>query len=165
MSAISGDLFNLTKNENAILVINGLENTSFFLTNFRIPSISIGVANRAMPFKEHNEPGDKLTFGELQATFAVDEYFQNWKEINDWIRSMTNGYGFLEDNEIQKKSASIILYTNSMNPFAYIRFLEIFPTQLDEVEFDLQTADPTIITCQVTFEYQRYDIDIPSIND
>lgn len=144
--------------------ISGLESTSFFLTSFAIPSISLGVANRAMPFKEHNAPGDKLTFGELQVTFAVDEYFQNWKEINTWIRSMANGYGFVESTEVDKRSATIILYTNSLNPFAHLTFYEIFPTELGEVEFDLQSADPTVITSQITFEYQRYDLDIPSVS-
>ena len=71
MATISSSKFNLSRSQNAVLTIEGEKIISYFLQNFNLPGMSIGVAPVANPFKVHKEPGSTLTYEDLEVDLIV----------------------------------------------------------------------------------------------
>ena len=155
MAKVTGNAFNLSKAENASLTIEDMDVATYFLTTFNIPGISIGTIPLANPFKEHNEPGNKLSYDELQAEIMVDEKFDSWKSMYNWVLEASNGYTFSAKN-VTRRSGNIMIMTNNMNPSHRISFVNMFPISVGDVSIDMQQAEPTVLTFSVTFQYESY---------
>jgi hypothetical protein len=66
-------------------MINQLPKVQFFTTAANIPDISLGEVVIPTPFKQIPILGDQLTFGNLDVSFIVDEYLENYISIHDWL--------------------------------------------------------------------------------
>ena len=66
----------------------------FFSQSVSIPNIDLGVAVQTTYLRDIPVPGDKLTYGELNMTFLVDENLENYQEIHGWLV----GLGFPRDH-------------------------------------------------------------------
>ena len=67
-----------------------LPTVEFFCQTANIPSITLGTADVETSLKSIPFPGDKLTYGDLNVSFLVDENLNNYKELHDWL----TGLGF-----------------------------------------------------------------------
>ena len=67
-----------------------LPTVEFFCQTANVPSVTLGTADVETPLKNIPMPGDKLTYGELNVSFLVDENLNNYKELHDWL----TGLGF-----------------------------------------------------------------------
>ena len=65
---------------------------SFFSNTARIPDITLGTAIQSTYLKDIDVPGEKLTFGDLNVRFLVDENLENYMKIHNWL----TGLGFPE---------------------------------------------------------------------
>ena len=67
-----------------------LPTVEFFCQTANIPGITLGTADVETSLKSIPIPGDKLTYGDLNVSFLVDENLNNYKELHDWL----TGLGF-----------------------------------------------------------------------
>jgi hypothetical protein len=67
------------------LVINQLPTTQFFITNANLPGINLGETVIPTPLKSIPIMGDELTFENLTLGFLVNETFDNYLELHDWL--------------------------------------------------------------------------------
>ena len=67
-----------------------LPTVEFFCQTANIPGITLGTEDVETPLKSIPFPGDKLTYGDLNVSFLVDENLNNYKELHDWL----TGLGF-----------------------------------------------------------------------
>ena len=67
-----------------------LPTVEFFCQTANIPSVTLGTADVETSLKSIPFPGDKLTYGDLNVSFLVDENLNNYKELHDWL----TGLGF-----------------------------------------------------------------------
>ena len=68
-----------------------LPKVTYFCTRVNVPGVTLGgTIDQQTRFKDIPQPGDKLTYGELDMTFLVDENLENYQEIHGWLR----GIGF-----------------------------------------------------------------------
>ena len=72
-----------------------LPTVEFFCQTANIPGITLGTADVETPLKNIPMPGDKLTYGDLNVSFLVDENLNNYKELHDWM----TGLGFPEKHQ------------------------------------------------------------------
>jgi len=160
MATISASKFNLSRVQNAVFTINGEKEISYFLTNFTLPGMSIGSVPIANPFKVHNEPGNTLTYEELTVSCIVSENFDNWKSTVDWLQTGSDGYSYRESDtkRMTRKDGSIVLLTNNGNRFGDIGIYNMFPTNISSISFDMQSAEPTPLTFDITLNYESYKI-------
>ncbi len=162
MATISASKFNLSRAQNALLTIESEKEISYFLTNFNLPGMSIGAISIANPFKVHNEPGNTLTYEDLEVECIVSENFDNWKSSVDWLKTASTGTGtsFPTANEgkMVRKSGSIVLLTNNGNRFGDIGIFNMFPTTIGSISFDMQAAEPTPLTFSMTLSFESYSI-------
>jgi hypothetical protein len=143
-------------------------NVTWHLTRCNLPGININNVDVPTPFKRMNFDADKLEYGQLMLTFKVDEKFANWSEIYDWLigigfpnefdqrrllvrnGSQTQGRGVLTDG-------SLIILNSAKNPIIEIKFKDLKPTSLSDLEFTTQSSDVEFLECTATFDFQDYE--------
>ena len=147
---------------------------SFFSNTARIPDISLGTAIQSNYLKDIDLPGDRLTYGELNVRFLVDENLENYMAMHNWL----TGLGFPEsaqefidkttnengqrDLKEQYSDGSLHILNSNYNDIAIVKFKDLFPTYLTSLEFDATESDVNYFTADITFKYTIYDIVDPT---
>ena len=72
-----------------------LPKVEYFCTSANVPGISMASAIQQTPLKDIPVPGDKLTYGDLEISFMVDENLDNYREMHGWL----TGVGFPRDRQ------------------------------------------------------------------
>ena len=52
---------------------------------------------------------------------------------------------------------NIVILTSKNNPIKEIRFRDVYPTNIGELQYDQQGGDVQYLTASVTFNYRGYD--------
>lgn len=141
---------------------------NYFVQKVSIPSVNLGTADVDTPFTKIPFPGTRLTFGNLQVTFKVDEDMANYLEIFDWMKSMGfpdnfDQYAGIASQSIQSGSGifsdiTLITLSSAMNPNKEITFFDCFPVDLSSIDLDSTSADVEYVTATVTFANRRFDV-------
>ena len=116
--------------------------TVMFLQDFQTPSIDVGVVQRATPYVDVQEIGEKIIFGDFTMTFLVDKYLKNYREIYTWMRRMTVNGTVVGDTD-----NPVI----SINNKQMIRLVEAWPKSLSTLNFKSNESDVIYITATATF--------------
>ena len=64
----------------------------FFCNSASIPEITLGTYQQPSYLKNIDVPGEKLTYGDLDIRFLVDENMENYSAVHNWL----TGLGFPE---------------------------------------------------------------------
>jgi hypothetical protein len=143
-------------------------NLNFFATDVNIPSLSLGFIEVPTPFKVLDFPGDRLDYGDLQVTFKVDEDFQNYFEIYNWIVALgfPEQYGQYQRvaaadpgvKETVFSDATLVVMNSGMVPNLEVRFQDIFPVSLSDINFTSTDSDVNYVTNTVSFKYKIFTL-------
>ena len=166
-------------------MINQLPKVQFFTTAANIPDISLGEAVIPTPFKNIPLMGDKLTYGNLDVSFIVDEYLENYITIHNWLigigfpKSRTQFSSFRSDTSNNPTSAKTVspdtvgaatpdrgmysdatltILSNKNNPLVEVRYSDIFPVSLSALSYSQDATDVTYQTAEISFRYKLYEI-------
>jgi hypothetical protein len=166
-------------------MINQLPKVQFFTTAANIPDLSLGEAVIPTPYKDIPIMGDKLTFGNLEVSFIVDEYLENYISIHDWLLGIgfpknrtqfssfrsassnnptaaktvsTDTVGTASPDRGMYSDATLSILSNKNNPIVEVRFADIFPVALTGLSFSQDATDVTYQTAQIVFKYKLYEI-------
>ena len=168
---------NQVKNKNFLnptgfkFILNRAPKVVFFSNQANIPGLNLGVAEQPTYLTDIPRPGDKLQFQDLTLRFLVDEDLENYLEIQHWLR----GLGFPEslkeiyDWEKQNPNApastlnytcdgTLNVLTSSQVANFKVKFLDMFPVSLSDLDFDATDSDIDYLTANVTFKYTIYNI-------
>jgi hypothetical protein len=146
--------------------------TSYFVQNVTLPTLSLGQFDLEDPFVRLPVAGTKLFFDPLVMTFMVNEDFGNYLEIFNWL----NGLGFPEsftqytalsqaNSELSAKSTdvysdgSLMILSSHQNANIKVSFQDMFPISLSELTFDSTLADVEYLRATVTFRYRLYKVE------
>ena len=142
---------------------------SFFSNSSRLPEISLGTAVQTNYLKNIDIPGDRLTYGDLNLTFLVDENLENYMAIHNWLTGLgypesTSQYEDLivTDNIREPENAfsdgSLHILNSNFRDVAIVKFNDLFPVYLSSLEFKSSETDVNYITAEATFKYTVYNI-------
>ena len=147
---------------------------SFFSNTARIPELSLGTAIQSTYLKDIDVPGEKLTYGDLNINFLVDENLENYMAMHNWL----TGLGFPEsaqefinkttdengqrDLKEQYSDGALHILNSNYNDIAIVKFKDLFPIYLTSLEFDATESDVNYFTADITFKYTIYDIVDPT---
>lgn len=141
---------------------------NFFIQKISLPSINLPTYDSPNPFVKIPQPGEHLTYGDLDVTFKVDEDLQNYLEIHNWIRALGKPSDFSEYKTLADKAVytgdgirsdiSLTILSSAKNPNYEIIFTDAYPTELSKLTFD--TTDQTVdyIEASATFKYILFEI-------
>ena len=139
------------------------------------------------PFKDIPVMGEKLTYENLEITFIVDEFLENYKELHNWMvgiafpksreqfsdfrstvsKTPSATQGTSRDiGDVQPSTpvrpmfgdATLTILTNKNNPIVEVRFQDVYPASLSSLTYDQNATDVTYLTATVTFDYKIYEI-------
>lgn len=144
--------------------IKRLPNVSFQVQSAILPGISLGVTEQPTPFKNISLHGDKITFDELIITIKMDEDFQAWEEIYDWIiglgkpKSFDQHKSLLESDDGLYSDATLIVISNNRVPNREFTFTNMFPTNLPALNFDTRSQTLEYVTIDIAFRFESFSI-------
>lgn len=149
-------------------VIERLPNVEFFVQRANVPGISSGFSIVNTPFKNIYGPGDKLEFDDFTIDVVVDENMSSYIETWTWLASLTRSEGFTSYSQLQASDqgiysdATLFIMSNGKNPNIRIKFKDLFPTSVSEIQLDTTAGDVEPPTATLSFKYLSYDIDVIS---
>ena len=176
----SGALSNQIANRNFLAPVgfkfslSKFPKVTFFSNTARIPDLTLGTAIQSTYLKDIDIPGEKLTFGDLNVRFLVDENLENYMKIHNWLTGLgfpesaqefinkTTDKDGLRDVKNQFSDGSLHILNSNFKDIAVVKFKDLFPTYLTSLEFDATESDINFFTADVTFKYTIYDILSPS---
>jgi len=152
-------------------ILNRAPKVVFFSNQASIPGLNLGVTEQSTYLKDIPIPGDKLQFQDLTLRFLVDEDLENYLEIQHWLRGLGFPDSLKEIYEWQSSNpnapSSTLNYTSdgtlnvlssSNTPNFKVKFLDMFPVSLSDLDFDATDSDIDYLTASVTFKYTIYNI-------
>ena len=167
--------------------ISQLPKVEFFTTAANLPGITMVDSIFPTPFKDVPVMGEKLTYENLEITFIVDEFLENYKELHNWMvgiafpksreqfsdfrstvsKTPSATQGASRDiGDVQPATpvrpmfgdATLTILTNKNNPIVEVRFQDVYPASLSSLTYDQNATDVTYLTATVTFDYKIYEI-------
>lgn len=153
---------------NFTFVLKRSPNLNFFVQSVNIPSLSLGSFMAPSPLLNIPYSGDHIEYSDLSVEFKIDEDFQNYMEIFDWVKSL----GYPETQEDYKKLAektkasgetlkseiSLIINDAIKNPNYEITFTDCFPIYLSDVQFQTTDDNVNYVSARVIFKYTYFNI-------
>lgn len=141
---------------------------NFFIQKVNIPSLRIPEVMVSNPFVKVPYSGEHIDYGSFTVSYKVDEDFENYFEIHNWLRGLgfpesfkeyvdLNAGNPLEGNGIVSDISLIVL--NSKRKANYeVTFTDCFPISLSELEFNTVDADVNYVTATCEFKYTLFNI-------
>ena len=171
---------NLLSPNGFIFSIGKMRSVDFFCQSASVPSISMKPVETPTRFNRIPQPGDELTYEDLNIRFLVDENMKNWYQVHDWMREITTpvsskefGYnrGELEsqnktltgkgdlagwDNQ-WRSDCSLFILSSNYQPVAEFVFRDAFPVNLSTLVFDSSVQDIQYFTADCSLRYTYFD--------
>ena len=152
-------------------ILNRAPKVVFFSNQASIPGLNLGVAIQPTYLKDIPQPGDKLEFQDLTLRFLVDEDLENYLEIQHWLRGLGFPDSLKEVYDWQKSNpnapagplnmtcdGTLNVLSSSQTANFKVKFLDMFPVSLSDLDFDATDSDIDYLTASVTFKYTIYNI-------
>lgn len=156
---------------NFVFSVHKLPSMTFFVQQASLPDITLGEATMATPLVDFPIPGDKMNFSQFSCTFMIDEKFENYKNVTEWIMAL----GYPDNHErytqfINKQESNLnehlktvsdatlgVLDAN-LRAIATYTFIDCFPISVSGIQYDTTVADAVPIKATVTFAYSHYEL-------
>ena len=112
-------------------------------------------------------PGNSFQYGELQMDVLLDEDFNTYLEIYNWMvihineAQMKNRDNWHGGSNEQTTSAdiSVTALTNLNNKNKIFKYRDCLPTSIGDIRFEAQNAGVEFYTFPVTFRFTYFEIE------
>ncbi len=139
---------NLTRNTRAKIFIQRCPNTNFFCSSFAIPDMSIQpVEIGTSSIKTINEPGEQFMISPFSFNLLIDEEFEAYLALVRWFQyTVRNG-------EVPESysNALAIIYNSELVPIISIRFFNLYPITIGQLDFNVSEDEQMMIPIQMMF--------------
>ena len=145
-------------------VLKRIPNFTYLVQGVNLPGLSLQSSSINTPFSAVSIPGNQITFGTLSLTFLVDEDMQSWLELYNWMTQLGNPVGYNKIGTLTGKpgsvnsttsDATLFIKSNSNNPNLKFDFVDMYPTELGEMNFTT-TDNQEFVTSTAVFNYGYY---------
>lgn len=145
--------------------IDRLPNLTFFGVGVSWPGVTLSPATMPTPRIELPFPGDHMSYTELGIKFRVNEDWESYLEIYDWLTQLatpvdSEQYGDLAINdplgEVNPYArATVTLMSQASRPLVTGTFENLFPSYLGELQLSVEADDVVYLeaTAQFRFHY------------
>lgn len=128
------------------------------LINTGIPGLSFDKNTSDWNGKHINSINSDLNFEELELTFLIDENFENWKILYDWLTKINNNKDIVgKDLNEYSIDASLIVYNHYNSQILSLSYYNIFPISLDKVTLSYRDGE-NYLECTSTFSYDYFEV-------
>lgn len=128
-------------------------NVEYFCNALTVPGISTGPAEAPFRNNRYAESGDTIEFSELTLTFLIDEDLNNYFELWEWIYRNAK-----ELDKTDKSDAIVSILTSHSNVNKQLKFIDVFPINISDIEFSSINTDVEYITATASFRYSYFEL-------
>jgi len=134
-----------------------IPNLTFQVVTCPLPTISMGQMIHPTSLHDIPMPGEKLTFDPCSLEFVVDENFDSYLEIFNWMQDMRAGSSVNGKTKDMVSDATLDILTNNMTPLISFDFVGMFPTILGELQLTTQNGTDVLLG-SATFAYEQFTL-------
>jgi hypothetical protein len=152
--------------------VNRIAIFTHFVQTINIPDLVFGNIGLVTPFVKLPVPGDQIQFGELSASFKVDEDMQAYTDIYDWMIALGYPDNFNQYRAVAPinapaadstskgnySDATLTILSSAYNPIVEVVFYDIFPISLGGMTFDSRMSTVDHLEASVSFAYKRFEV-------
>lgn len=134
---------------------------TYFCSSVNLPGWTAGIAETPSRFNRIPMPGNSFTWSELRMTVKMDEDLVGWRELLAWAQSFTTGENHVgKYNDLTEvfSDGLLVIYSNSKIPKWEVKFVNMLPTNVSDVDFNQDSPEPAILQFDATFRYHYYEI-------
>jgi hypothetical protein len=139
-----------------LLTFPSIADTSFFCQKVNLPGINVPEMLRSVPNIDLYTPGTRIAYNTLDIEFSINENLSSWLVIYNWLRDNTTDQSFRYKNV----DAVLTILSNMNNPKLRVKYSNVFPTTLGDIEFDTRLSAENHISATATFRFDYYDIEV-----
>lgn len=132
---------------------------TLFCSNVILPSVVTSPVSVENPYYNMKIPNPDQNWGELQATYSVDEYFINYQFLMNWFKAIHNPEEYKLGGPAEMITASLHIYSNNDNPKIRFTLVNIFPISLGSINFTKESTDTDDLKHTVVFSVDYYKIE------
>lgn len=142
-------------------------NLTFFVQSVTHPSVSNPATETVVPrISSLHQPGNQMQFGELTMDVLLDEDFQSYIEVYNWMLRLVNleqiqtRDNFAGETSTQPTYSDIFItaLTSSNNKNRTIRYRDCLPVSVGDIRFEAQNQAVEYITFPASFKFTYFDI-------
>jgi len=146
-------------------VIQRLPGVVFFGQTANLPGLTFGSIAYETPMSQAIPiPGDSIEYEDLSLKFMVDENLGDWLEVYNWMLALSRVKELnLDDVGNQPATvsdATLFILTSNQNVNIRVFFRDLFPTNINGLEFDATVTDLDPIIGEATFKFCYYDVEV-----
>lgn len=125
---------------------------NYFIQSCELPAISMAAIDVTNRHHQAFVAGNKVEYSPLSCTFLLDEDFENYVFLHNWLRS------FIDERPWQDivKDTKLTILTANKIPLLEFNFVQAFPTQIGSLSFNSTTSENNQITYSCEFAYQHF---------
>lgn len=143
---------------------------SYNVQDANIPDLTGNVIEYPTPFRPIPIAGDTLSYGDFMMTFRVDENMSNYLEIFNWMIGIYFPNTFEEHQTVANATPSsgagiysdgtLTILNSTKNPNIEIRYQDLFPIGLTDVQLSTKEETITYVEATATFRYKQFTIGV-----
>lgn len=120
------------------------------IVNITNPSISLGNIEQQTSIKPIYLPGDSIDISDINMSFILDENYNNYKLILDWLKILRNPHEIDFDRHVT--DISIMFLDMRYKETLSINYEDCYPYTISELTMDNQISDIEPIVFTVSFK-------------
>ena len=136
------------------------DGVTLFCNTVSLPSVGITQTKIGTPYYDMKIGNRGMNWGDLAISYAVDELYSNYNFIYKWFMYMNDPEVYKMGNVSGMVDATLYIYSNNDNPKLKFLLKNIFPIQLNGIDFSKEAMDSEDIKHQVVFSVDYYKLEI-----
>lgn len=144
--------------------IQKIPEVSFNVQKVQIPTVRFEPVPQSTPLIDVYHRGNTIEYGELVVTFIIDSGFVNYLSLYNWmVRTCDHDSCFRSANlydhdEMFDLSDGFlnIMAANKKDVLYSIKFIDMMPYSISQIDFDTQTSDTTPVMCEALFKFSYF---------
>lgn len=138
------------------LVIPGLDDLTFYVTNLELPTVSVDELSYNTGPSIVKVPGNTISYTPLSIRFVVSEDMQNYELLFNWITSQKSGEPNLTQYQNLVTDAALSIMTANSTSNRVITFQGLFPTEVGGLSFNTTSSDIVYVTGEASFSFTSF---------
>ena len=145
--------FSNAYNSRALLTLDmNKKKLEFWLKSFNIPSISRPFTEVAYNPYSIKLEGNNISYGELSVTVYLDEDFQVYSDLYDWIVLGVSDLGDPENDDRPIINSNVLVFDNTMQRvLANFKFYDVMLTGIPDIPYNTFGSDPIELSLTLPF--------------
>jgi hypothetical protein len=142
-----------------VLTFAELPDTVYFCQQANIPGVKLGEALQSTPNLDLFHSGTKLQYSTFDITFLVNEDLAAWTTIYNWMKELSSVEASYIERRATRKQATLTVMSNLNNPKMRVKYVNVWPTSITDLQFDTTLSADSHMTASATFRYDYFEIE------